>query len=71
MFRFVLYFNLFEHADSMLMIDSHEEGTCNIIQKNLEEPPLHLCNIEKFILLKTTHIMEWKIVRINENEKHD
>jgi hypothetical protein len=32
---------LFEHADSKLMISSYVEGTCNIIQRNLEELPLN------------------------------
>ena len=32
---------LFEHADSKLMIDSYVEGTCNIIQRNLEELPIN------------------------------
>jgi hypothetical protein len=32
---------VFEHADSKLMIDSYVEGTCNIIQRNLEELPIN------------------------------
>jgi hypothetical protein len=32
---------MFEKADSRLMIDSYVEGTCNIIQRNLEELPIN------------------------------
>lgn len=31
----------FRHADLQLMIDSYVDGTCNILQKNLEELPIN------------------------------